>query len=47
MKKGIVDYLKKKLGVTLLAQNMTIHKTNYFSVWLFNPQKKNASYQRS
>lgn len=46
IKKGIVDYLKKKLGVTSLAQNITIHKPNYFSVWLFDP-KKNASYQRS
>jgi len=46
IKKGIVDYLKKKLGVTSLAQNITIHKPNYFSVWLFDP-KNNASYQRS
>jgi len=28
VKKGIVNYLKKKLGVTSLAQNMTIHKPN-------------------
>ncbi|PKP57765.1 hypothetical protein CVT91_09895 [Candidatus Atribacteria bacterium HGW-Atribacteria-1] len=46
IKKGIVNYLKKKLGVTSLAKNITIHKPNYFSVWLFDP-KKNASYQRS
>ena len=46
IKKGIVDYLKKKLGVNSLAQNITVHEPNYFSIWLFNP-KRNASYQRS
>lgn len=46
VKKGIVDFLKKKLGVNSLAQNITVHEPNYFSIWLFNP-KRNASYQRS
>lgn len=46
IKKGIADCLKKKLGVTSLAKNITIHKPNYLSVWLFDP-KNNASYQRS
>lgn len=39
-KTKLMDYLKGKYNVSILAQNQTIHKPNYLSVWSFKDQPK-------
>lgn len=39
-KTKLLNYLKEKYNSPVLAQNQTLHKPNYFSVWLFKGQPK-------
>jgi len=38
-KREIVNLIKKKLGVSSMADGFTLTKPNYFSVWPFDPTK--------
>lgn len=40
IKGGVCNFLKEKLEVKILANNLTLHHPNYFSVWEFNPKQK-------
>lgn len=37
---GVVELVRKKLGVKTLAKRFTVHEPNYFSVWPFEPENK-------